>query len=102
MAPASITSEGRVEITLDENTRAIADLAARTAVKEHMASCPIFSEFREMHEDMYGKRGEKDNHPGVVGHVQSLLKSRRSVYKILAVLGSILAALAGALAQKLL
>jgi len=77
VAPAEITEDGRVSIPLDEHTRAIAEAAAVKAVQEHMATCPIMHEFRAMHTDMYGIDGEKEVHPGVMGHVSDLLRSRK-------------------------
>ena len=72
MAPA----QGTVLVPLDEHTHAIATTAAREVLSEHMRTCPIVAEFRRMHTDMYGVDGEKDEHPGVLGNVHSLMESR--------------------------
>jgi hypothetical protein len=103
MPPASVTSDGQVKVTLDEHTLALAREVARETVREHTANCPIIAEFHTMHADMYGINGRKEegSHPGVMGHVQSLLKSRRTIYKILLFLGSVIVAGVGAIAGKL-
>jgi hypothetical protein len=101
MAPATVTADGRITVTLDEHTLAVAREAAREAVDRHMETCPIVQEFREMHADMYGVKGEKETHPGLVGHVQSLLQTRGRMYVALALIGSAVVALLGAWADKI-
>jgi hypothetical protein len=98
MAPAKVNDDGgSVSVPLDEHTKAIAEAAAREAVREHMATCPIMSEFRTMHADFYGPPGEKSEHPGTMGEVQSLKEWRGAVTGHLVRLWAAAVVIAGAL-----
>ena len=99
MASASMAGGCEVKTPLDEFTLAIAREAAREAVKEHMATCPIVQEFLGMHMDMYGPAGEKDKNPGLMGDVRDLVQWQkridRHIGRIWKVVGAIVAAAAG-------
>lgn len=79
MAPSKLTGDGQVVVPLDEHTRAIAEAAAMVVLDRHMATCPVVKRFEALHADFYGKTGEKGEHPGTIGEVQSLKEWRRAV-----------------------
>ncbi len=84
MATPSPDRGESVKVPLTQFVREVAEVSARAAAKEvlkdHVTNCPVVREFGALKIDVYGKPGNKDDSPGIVGEVASLKHSRRNLW----------------------
>ena len=70
------TNGTTVQLPPDEWVELVIERAVTRAIERHTDSCQIATAVAKMSLDIYGPDGQKESHPGVMGRIADLERSR--------------------------
>jgi hypothetical protein len=70
------TNGTSVQLPPDEWVELVIERAVTRAIERHTVTCPIADAVVKMSLDIYGPDGQKESHPGVMGRISDLERSR--------------------------